>query len=56
MMNVNLVSKITDYVLLNACSLHSSGLYTGKSGVSLIVKDMEAAFAVSSGKASISLP
>ncbi len=56
MMNVNLVSKITDYVLLNACSLHSSGLYTGKAGVSLIVKDMKAAFAVSSGKASISLP
>lgn len=35
MMNVNLLSKITDYVLLNVCSLHSSGLYSGKSGVSL---------------------
>ena len=34
-MNVNLLSKITDYVLLNVCSLHSSGLYTGKAGVSL---------------------
>ncbi|MEY8685311.1 hypothetical protein AB9N12_03910 [Bacteroides sp. AN502(2024)] len=30
MMNVNLISKIIGYVLLNACSLHSSGLYTRK--------------------------
>lgn len=34
-MDVNLISKVVDYVLLNACSLHSSGLYTGKSGVAL---------------------
>lgn len=34
-MNVDLILKITDYVLLNAYSLSSSGLYYGKAGVSL---------------------
>lgn len=34
-MNVDLINKITDYVLLNAYSLNSSGFYNGKAGVAL---------------------
>lgn len=34
-MNVDLINKVTDYVLLNAYSLNSSGLHNGKAGVSL---------------------
>ncbi len=34
-MAVDLINKITDYVLLNAYSLDSSGLYHGKAGISL---------------------
>lgn len=34
-MNVDLINKIADYVLLNAYSLNSSGFYNGKAGVSL---------------------
>lgn len=29
------VRKLIDYVLLNACSVNSSGLYNGKAGMSL---------------------
>lgn len=34
-MNVDLINKITDYVLLNAYSLNSSGFYNRKAGVAL---------------------
>lgn len=35
MRSIDLISKIADYVLLNAYSLESSGFYYGKAGVSL---------------------
>ena len=29
------IRKLVDYISLNACSVNSSGLYNGKSGISL---------------------
>lgn len=34
MINEATIRKITDYILLNACSINSSGLYNGKAGMS----------------------
>lgn len=33
MVNEGIIRKIVDYILLNACSVNSSGLYNGKAGI-----------------------
>lgn len=33
--NEDIIRKLVDYTLLNACSINSSGLYNGKAGISL---------------------
>lgn len=35
MINEATIRKIVDYMLLNACSINSSGLYSGKAGIAL---------------------
>ena len=35
MIQVSSIHKLTDYILLNACSVNSSGLYNGKAGMAL---------------------
>lgn len=35
MMPITCINKLVDYILLNACSVNSTGLYNGKSGLSL---------------------
>ena len=37
MLPTSSIRKLTDYILLNACSVNSSGLYNGKAGMALVL-------------------
>lgn len=40
MISYNVIYQLVDYVLLNACSVNSTGLYNGKAGLSLCLFEM----------------